>query len=140
MNLQSRSTFITIYWVASGGQITENRDIGLTARPWRIKYFLIKHIVFIGDECYGHWFANVEWFYPVTDDLKDKFGKPTELCHNSLFEQFGAAPFIPVFRILSKFTFALFEYRSETLMVIIPRINFPSFNSNLPGEYEEELE
>ena len=119
----SRSAFITAYWAASGGQIIEYRDIGLTARPGRIKYFL-KHLVFIGEKCYGHWFANVEWFYPVTDDLKYKFRKPTEIWNNSLSEQFVAASFMPVFRILSKFVYAPFEYRSKKLMVIIPRLNF----------------
>ena len=74
----SRSAFITAYWAASGGQIIEYGDIDLTARPGRTKYFL-KHLVFIGEKCYGHWFANVEWFYPVTDDLKYKFRKPTEI-------------------------------------------------------------
>ena len=64
----------TAYWVASGGQIIEYRDISLTGTPDRIKYFW-KHFVFIGDACYGHQFANVEWFYLVTDDLKDKFIK-----------------------------------------------------------------
>ena len=74
----SRSAFITAYWAVSGGQIIEYGDIDLTARPGRTKYFL-KHLVFIGEKCYGHWFANVEWFYPVTDDLKYKFRKPTEI-------------------------------------------------------------
>ena len=122
----SRSAFITAYWLESGGQIIEYRDIGLTARPGKIKYFL-KHIIFIGEECYSHWFANVEWFYPVTDDLKYKFGKPTEIWHSSLFEQFGTISFIPVFRILSKFVYAQCESRSKNLMVIIPRLNFSHF-------------
>ena len=100
-----------------------NIETGLTARPGRIKYFL-KHLVFIGEKCYGHWFANVEWFYPVTDDLKYKFRKPTEIWNNSLSEQFGAASFMSVFCILSKFVYAPFEYRSKKLMVIIPRLNF----------------
>ena len=34
-----RSSFITAYWVASGGQIIEKRDIDLTAKPGRTKYF-----------------------------------------------------------------------------------------------------
>ena len=74
----SRSALITAYWVTSGGEIIEYRDIGLTARPGRMKFFL-KHIIFIGEECYSHWFANVEWFYPLTDDLKYKFEKPMEI-------------------------------------------------------------
>ena len=74
----SRSALITAYWVTSGRQIIEYRDIGLTAKPGRMKFFL-KHIIFIGEECYGHWFANVEWFYPLTDDLKYKFEKPMEI-------------------------------------------------------------
>ena len=76
----SRSALITAYRVISGGQTTEYRDIGMTARPREIKYFL-KHVIFIGKECYGHWFANIQWFYPVTDDLKYKLGKPTEIWH-----------------------------------------------------------
>ena len=74
----SRSALITAYWVTSGRQIIEYRDIGLTVKPGRMKFFL-KHIIFIGEECYGHWFANVEWFYPLTDDLKYKFEKPMEI-------------------------------------------------------------
>ena len=118
----SRSAFITAYRVISRGQTIEYRDIGMTARPGEIKYFL-NHVLFICEECYGHWFANIEWFYPVTDDLKYKLGKPTEIWHSSFFEQFGTASFIPVFGILSKFVYASFEYRSKKLMVII--LHFP---------------
>ena len=119
----SRPALITAYWVTSGGEIIEYRDIGLTARPGRMKFFL-KHIIFIGEECYSHWFANVEWFYPLTDDLKYKFEKPIKIWQGSIFEQFGRASFIPVFRILSKFVYAPFEYRSKKLMVVNPRLSF----------------
>ena len=44
--------------------------------------------------------------------------------HSSIFEQFEIASFIRLFRILSKFVYAPFEYRSKTFMVIIPRLNF----------------
>ena len=111
--------------MVSGGKIIEYRDIGLTSRPGRIKYFL-KHVIFIREECYGHWFANVEWFYPVTENLKYKFGK-LKIWHSLLSENFGTASFIPVFRILSKFVFAPFEYQSKYLLVIIPRLNFSHF-------------
>ena len=94
--------------MTSGGHIIGYRDIGLTARPGRMKFFL-KHIIFIGEECYGHWFANVEWFYPLTNYLKYKFEKPMEIWQRSIFEQFGRASFIPVFRILSKFLYAPLE-------------------------------
>ena len=119
----SRSALITAYWVTSGGQIIEYRDIDLTARPGRMKFFL-KHIIFIGKECYGHWFANVEWFYPLTDDLKNEFEKSMEIWQRLIFEQFGRASFIPVFPILSKFVYDPFEYRSKKLMVVNPRLSF----------------
>ena len=115
-SLESRNSWSAFwpYWVASGRQIIKYRGIGLTLRPGRIKYFL-KHLVFIGEKCYGHWFTNVEWFYQAADDLKDKFGKPTEIWHSSLFEQFQTASFIPVFCMLSKFLYALFEDRSKKI-------------------------
>ena len=100
--------------MASGRQIIKYRDIGLTLRPGRIKYFL-KHLVFVGEKCYGHWFTNVEWFYQAADDLKDKFRKPTEIWHSSLFEQFETASFVPVFCMLSKFLYALFDDRSKKI-------------------------
>ena len=119
----SRSALITAYWVTSGGEIIEYRDIGLTARPGRMKFFL-KHIIFIGEEFYGHWFANVEWFYPLTDDLKYKFEKPIKIWQRSIFEQFGRASFIPVFRILSKFVYVPFEYSGKKKVVVNPRLSF----------------
>lgn len=83
------------------------------------------HVVFVGGECYDHWFINFEWFYPVIDNLKDKFGKPREVWHSSLFEQVGTASFIPVFCILSKLLMLQLNIGVKTLMVIISNLNFP---------------
>ena len=111
--------------MASGGKIIKYRDIGLTSRTGRIKYFS-RDVIFIGQECYGHWFANVEWFYPVTENLMYKFRK-LKIWHGLLSKKFGTASFKPIFCILSKFVYVPFEYKSKSLMVIIPRLNFSHF-------------
>ena len=75
----------------------------------------------IEDKSYEHWFAHCNWFYPVQDKIRHRFGKPLEIWNRSLLEQLGPSSFIVVFRILLKFVDVPYQFRSKDLMVVVPR-------------------
>ena len=117
-----RSSYILAFWAKRFGQISNYDEQDLQPRPGMVNFFF-KHSFIHNDRCYEHWLAQCEWFYPVADGIKNKFGKPVEVWHRRLFEQYGPASYIPAFRILSKFVFTPYKYQSKDLMALVPRIS-----------------
>ena len=71
-----------------------------------------------------HWFAHCNWFCPIEHEIRHKFGKPFEIWNRSLFEQFCPSWFILVFKILSKFEHAPYQFRSKNLIVVVKSYSF----------------
>ena len=69
-----------------------------TAKPGQIQYF-ITHLLYIEEKAYKHTFAFVDWFLPLSDEIKYMYGKPVEVWSADHFELSGEASFIPVQRI-----------------------------------------
>ena len=114
------SSYIVAFWLTSVGHTAAFDEISFCSRPGSINYF-IKYSLLIEDKNYEHWFVHCNWFYPAQDEIRHKFSKPLDIWNRSLFEQFGPSSFIPVFRILSKFVHAPYQFWSKDLMVVVPR-------------------
>lgn len=120
-----RSSYITAFWCGDGGNVQSYEDMYLYARPGRICSF-ISHLIYVNNEPKQHIFALVQWFLPVVDELRFKFGKPVEVWSSDLLEMEKGASFIPVQRIKSKFVHIKFQYRSKNVMAVLPRNRFTS--------------
>ena len=121
-----RSSYVVAYWASRAGEIRKFCDMGLSPQPGIIKYFL-KHSLTVVDQSYTHWFAYWHWFYPVEEHIRNEYGKPVEVWHQNLFEQAGAASFIPVSRILAKFVHAKVHRHNKDLLIVVPRLRNSCF-------------
>ena len=97
----SRSAYIVVFWSNSNGNIASFKEMEISARPGVIGFFL-KHTTEVNGNCFQHWFAFCDWFYPFNTSIRSKFGKPLAVWYRKLFEQSGAASFILVQRIFRK--------------------------------------
>ena len=120
LSRNASSSYIAAFWPTSGGHAASFDEIRFCPRLGTINYF-IKHSLLIEGKSYEHWFAHCNWFYPVQHEIRHKFCKPLEIWNRSLFEQFGPSSFILVFRILSKFVDAPYQFWSKDLMVVVLR-------------------
>ena len=116
----NRSCHITAYWCGNDGSIQRYNDMYLTPRPGRICNFF-SHILYVDGNPLPHIFADVEWFLPMGDEKRYKFGKPVEVWSSELFERPGSASFIPVQRIKSKFLQIKFKIDCINVMAVVPR-------------------
>ena len=97
-----RSSYVTAYWCGKDGFIESYNTMYFFARPGRIRYF-ISHLLYVDGVAQEHVFAVIEWFLPMGDEKRYKYGKPVEVWSSDLFEFDGEAMFMPVQRIKSKF-------------------------------------
>ena len=74
-----------------------------------------------------HWFAYCEWFKPVQEDIKSKYGKPVEVWEQKLYEYGGPSSFILVSRIISKRVFVKRTMGCKELILIIPQNLYSCF-------------
>ena len=92
----------------------------LTPRPGQIKYFII-HKLYFNNIAYEHVFAVVDWFLPLPDVLRYKYGKPVEIWCSEVHEPFGPASFLTVQRIKCKFIAIKHEENFRKVMAVLPR-------------------
>ena len=116
----NRSAYITAYWCGENGLIQQYDSMYFAARPGRILYFVM-HNLFIDDVAHPHIFAFTEWYLPMGDVNKYKYGKNVEVWSSDLFEPLGSASFMPIQRIKSKFLHIKFELDCKNVMAVIPR-------------------
>lgn len=116
----SRSSYILAYWCGNDGNVCPYQNIGFDARPGQILYFL-KHILYVDEAPYEHHLAFVEWYLPLPDCIKNRYGKPVQVWRNKLFVVLGSASFIPVQRIKTKFVYVEKVIDSTDVIVVLPR-------------------
>ena len=122
----SRSSYILAHWCGSNGKVLSYDNMTFTPRPGQILWFY-KHILFVDNQPYEHYFAFVEWYMPMPEAIKNKYGKPIQVWRNKIFEPTGSASFIPVQRIKSKFVYIEQSIESHDVIVVLPRFRALDF-------------
>lgn len=114
-----KSSFILACWSQIDGTIASFDAMPTKPTPGQIIYFL-KHTVFLGNNSKTHIIAYVSWFLD-NEELKDFYGSPVEVWHHTLRRPFGAASFIPLRRIASKFVNVKKCMNGHNVIVVLPR-------------------
>ena len=120
LSRSNRSANVTAFWCGIDGIIQPYSSMYLSPRPGKVKFYL-KHTVNIEHRYYDHILACLEWFLPLPDELHNYYGKPVEVWRSDLFEFSGAAMFLPVQRIKSKFVCIETNFQNRNVIVVMPR-------------------
>ena len=101
-------------WCGFGGRIDTT---GTDLRPGVVDYFIRQNIE-VNDSVVTCIFAAVRWFQE--HPLRHNLGAPSEIWCKTMFEMDGAANFVPIQRIHSRFIPAFDTIQRECVLVVCP--------------------
>ena len=101
-------------WVGNEGEIS----LGIT-RPGRVKFYF-EHSFEIDDKQYRHCFACVQWFKEYPNDTP--FRNPLSVFYAKVFKHPGAATFIPVQRLQSRFIAINDKHKNVDTVIVCPLV------------------
>ena len=99
-------------WVGDEGEITLGNS-----RPGRVKFYF-EHAFDIDNKQYRHCFACVQWFKEYPDNTP--FRNPLSVFYAKVFKLPGAATFIPVQRIQSRFIAINKKHQNVDIVIVCP--------------------
>ena len=99
-------------WVGDEGEISTGNS-----KPGRVKFYF-EHSFDVGKKQYRHCFACVQWFKEFQDNTP--FRNPLSVFYAKVFKLPGAATFIPVQRIQSRFIAINKKHQNFDLLIVCP--------------------
>ena len=111
---EEHSSFVMARWCGFGGRIDTT---GTDLRPGVVDYFIRQNIE-VNDSVVTCIFAAVRWFQE--HPLRHNLGAPSEIWCKTMFEMDGAANFVPIQRIHSRFIPAFDTIQRECVLVVCP--------------------